>query len=71
VQKVVDWAKDYAAEKNKTYIRMDTCGRNDKLINHYKKCGFNFLGIAKLKNTSELPRHYHHADVCFFEIKLK
>lgn len=71
VQKIVDWAKDYAVEKNKEYLRMDTCGRNDRLINHYKRCGFDFLGIEKLKNTSELPLHYHNADVCFFEIKLK
>ena len=71
VQKIVDWAKDYAIGKNKAFIRMDTCGKNDRLINHYKNCGFNFLGIKKLENTSELPLHYHNADVCFFEIKLK
>src|SRR5690606_34732740 len=41
VQKIVDWAKDYAVDKNKEYIRMDTCGKNEKLINHYKKCGFD------------------------------
>ena len=71
VQKIVDWAENYAAWKNKEFIRMDTCGKNDRLINHYKNCGFNFLGIKKLENTSELPLHYHNADVCFFEIKLK
>lgn len=71
VQKIVDWAKNYATGKNKEFIRMDTCGKNDRLINHYKNSGFNFLGIKKLKNSSELPLHYHNADVCFFEIKLK
>lgn len=71
VQKIVNWAKEYALDKNKDYIRMDTCGRNDRLINHYKKCGFDFLGIKKLKNTSELPAHYHNADVCYFEINVK
>ncbi|CAM4376081.1 hypothetical protein ZONE111904_17310 [Zobellia nedashkovskayae] len=49
---------------------MDTCGKNDKLINHYKSCGFDFLGMKKLNNTSDLPSHYHNADVCFFEINL-
>lgn len=71
VQKIADWAKIYAIEKNRTFIRMDTCGKNDRLINHYKNCGFNFLGIKKLENASKLPLHYHNADVCFFEIKLK
>jgi len=64
----VDWAKDFA--KDKKYIRMDTCGENVKLIQHYKNCGFSFLGIKKLKNSVNLPSHYHNADVCYFEIKL-
>lgn len=71
VQTIVDWCKDYAGKQNKQFIRMDTCGRNERLIKHYKNCGFNFLGIKKLKNTSELPSHYHHAEVCFFEIELE
>ncbi|UOB16814.1 GNAT family N-acetyltransferase [Abyssalbus ytuae] len=71
VQTIVDWSKNYASKQNKQFIRMDTCGENEKLINHYKNCGFNFLGMKKLKNTSGLPSHYHNADVCFFEIELK
>ena len=49
---------------------MDTCGENKKLIQHYQNCGFDFLGIKKLENASNLPSHYHNADVCYFEIKL-
>ena len=71
VQVIVDWCKDYATWQNKQFIRMDTCGKNKRLINHYKSCGFNYLGMKKLKNTSELPSHYNNAEVCFFEIKLK
>ena len=70
VQAIVDWSKNYAQEHNKQFIRMDTCGKNKRLISHYKKCGFNYLGMKKLKNTSELQAHYYNADVCFFEIKL-
>jgi len=70
VQKIVDWAKDYATNKNKKYIRMDTCGNNMRLINHYKKCGFDFLGMKRLKDGSQLPEHYHNAEVCYFEIKI-
>ncbi|MGP1993766.1 GNAT family N-acetyltransferase [Zobellia laminariae] len=71
VQAIVAWSKDIAAKENKQYVRMDTCGKNDKLINHYKSCGFDFLGMKKLKNTSDLPSHYHNADVCFFEIDFR
>ncbi|WP_432221242.1 GNAT family N-acetyltransferase [Flavobacterium sp. TMP13] len=70
VQKIVEWAKDLAVEQKKECIRLDTCGKNNALINHYKKCGFNFIGMNKLENTSDLPVHYHNADVCLFEIKL-
>jgi len=69
VSEIVSWARDYALSINKQYIRMDTCGNNRKLINHYCSCGFDFLGMKKLKNTEGLPSHYVNADVCFFEIK--
>lgn len=71
VKKIVDWSKGFANDQKKQFIRMDTCGNNVRLINHYKSSGFKFLGMKKLKNTSELPSHYHNADVCFFEIELE
>ncbi len=70
VSLIVEWAKTYCAERKIAFIRMDTCGNNQKLIGHYTKCGFDFLGMAKLRNTTALPAHYKDADVCFFEIKL-
>lgn len=71
VQMIADWSKDFAKKENKKFVRMDTCGQNDRLINHYKNCGFEFLGMKKLKDSSGLQTHYHNADVCFFEIELK
>ena len=70
VIKIVDWAKAYASQHQKEYIRMDTCGKNNPLIKYYSSCGFDFLGIRKLKNPDGLPLHYIDADVCFFQIKL-
>ena len=70
VQMIVDWAKEYAVQYEKKFIRLDTCGRNDRLIDHYQRCGFDFFGMKKLKNAAELPVHYHDAEVCFFEIDL-
>lgn len=70
VKIIVEWAKDLAKAQHKTYIRMDTCGHNERLIAHYQSCGFNFLGLKKLQNTSDLPAHYHDVEVCFFEIEI-
>ena len=70
VKIIVDWAINLAKEQNKQFIRMDTCGKNKGLIQHYQNCGFTFLGTQKLKNVSDLPSHYHNVEVCFFEIAL-
>ncbi|SIT03271.1 Acetyltransferase (GNAT) family protein [Zobellia uliginosa] len=70
VKIIVDWAVGFAKGQDKQFIRMDTCGNNQRLIDHYSRCGFDFLGIKKLKNTEGLPTHYHGADVCLFEIRL-
>jgi ribosomal protein S18 acetylase RimI-like enzyme len=55
VKIIVDWAEKFAKDQHKKFIRMDTCGKNEKLIRHYKKCGFSFLGIKKLEDSSGLP----------------
>ncbi len=68
VTEIVKWAKIYAAENGKKFIRMDTVGRNEKLIAHYQNCGFKWSGFTKLKNTEGLPLHYHDAMVCLFEL---
>ncbi|MGA9637858.1 GNAT family N-acetyltransferase [Flavobacterium sp.] len=68
VKIIVEWAKMFAQDKK--YIRMDTCGENQRLIQHYQNCGFDFLGIKKLEKTLNLPSHYQNTNVCYFEIKL-
>lgn len=70
VAQIVEWAEQYARENGKGYIRMDTIGDNRGLIEHYIKCGFEYLGYFKLENIDGLPDHYTLADACLFEIKL-
>lgn len=70
VEIITDWAKKHAQTNDKQFVRLDTCGQNNGLIKHYTKCGFEFLGIWKLKDSSSLPAHYIDAEVCFFEIDL-
>jgi ribosomal protein S18 acetylase RimI-like enzyme len=71
VTAIVDWAKEYAAAEGRDFVRLDTAGENTGLIGHYTKCGFSFLGLSKLADTTGLPAHYHEATVSLFEIKLK
>jgi ribosomal protein S18 acetylase RimI-like enzyme len=70
VSEIVNWARIYAKENKKRFIRMDTAGENLGLIKHYEKCGFNFLGLLKLSNTEGLPAHYNNATVSLFQIEL-
>jgi hypothetical protein len=60
--------KTYAYENQKQFVRMDTVGDNPRLINYYTKCGFDFLGLLKLKNTTGLPAHYDNATVSLFQM---
>jgi hypothetical protein len=71
VDKIVEWAKEYARVKNKQFVRLDTLGNNTKLIEHYTSAGFQFLGMFELKNTEGLPGHYQKEKrCCLFEIDL-
>lgn len=71
VTKIVAWAKSFAAENDIGFIRMDTVGKNQGLIDYYRKCGFEFLGLSKLEKTEELPAHYDNATVSLFQLDLK
>jgi ribosomal protein S18 acetylase RimI-like enzyme len=71
VIKMVNWAKAYAKENNRKYVRLDTLGNNKGLIKHYTRCGFTFLGIVQLANIENLPLHYQQEpDCCLFELEV-
>ncbi|WP_346238322.1 GNAT family N-acetyltransferase [Niabella insulamsoli] len=70
VKKIVAWAKQYALKHDKRFIRMDTVGNNPGLISYYTKCGFDFLGLSKLKHPEGLPAHYQNGTVSLFQIPL-
>ena len=71
VKRIVDWAKEYAEKQQIDFIRLDTLGENTKLIAYYENAGFNFLGMFKLTNTSDLPDHYAIGNAALFEIDLR
>ena len=71
IHMIVEWASEYAKQKEKQFVRLDTLGNNTKLIEHYSSAGFQFLGIFELSDTSNLPGHYQvEPDCCLFEIDL-
>lgn len=71
INDIVEWAKKYAQQLGKQFVRLDTLGNNTKLIEHYTAAGFEFLGIFELKDTKNLPSHYQNEpNCCLFEIDL-
>ena len=70
VVEIVKWAREFGKENDKSFIRMDTWGDNQKLIDYYVKCGFDFLGIITPTGQEKLPKHYTGITLSLFEIKI-
>lgn len=70
VQKIVDWAKIYAKESGKKFIRLDTWSDNPRLKELYLQCGFQFLGIQSPADPAALPSHYSTIKLGMFELAL-
>lgn len=71
IDKLTEWAIEYAGQLGKQYVRLDTLGNNTKLISHYTSAGFGFLGMHKLTDTATLPSHYQNEpNCCLFEIDI-
>ena len=70
VKHIVDWAKEYARDHGKRFVRMDTGSGNEKLNNYYISCGFTYLGITTLEQADDLPMHYRTGSSSLFEIIL-
>lgn len=70
VPKIVDWARGYTKEIGKEFIRMDTWGDNQRLIDYYTDCGFEFLGVIIPTKSADLPKHYEGITLSLFEIRI-
>lgn len=70
VKQITTWAKSYAVENQLKYIRMDTWADNEKLLDYYTSCGFEYVGIASMEKTEGLPKHYEGISLSLFEIEL-
>jgi GNAT superfamily N-acetyltransferase len=70
VGKIVDWAKSFYSGGSIQFIRLDTVGYNEGLIQVYTSHGFTLLDPVELEDTTGLPSHYDDGKVYLFEIEL-
>ncbi|WP_316804589.1 GNAT family N-acetyltransferase [Pedobacter nototheniae] len=70
VKQIIKWAKKYSAENELKFIRMDTWADNEKLLEYYTGCGFDFAGTVNMSESEGLPKHYEGISLNLFEIKL-
>lgn len=68
VKEIIKWAKKYASENDIKYIRMDTWADNEKLLEYYTGCGFEYVGVVHLQKSEGLPKHYEGISLSLFEI---
>ena len=71
VRKITDWALEHAKNQGLRFVRMDTWGDNQKLIDYYQACGFQFRGLTTPARSAELPKHYSAIELSLFEIDLE
>ena len=71
VRAITAWAKDFATSRNIRFVRMDTWGDNQKLIDYYRDCGFKFLGVTTPEISDALPKHYVGISLSLFEIDVQ
>lgn len=70
VKQIIAWAKEYALQNGKSFIRMDTGSGNERLNNYYVSCGFTYLGVTEISDADDLPDHYKGGTSSLFEISL-
>lgn len=70
MKEIKTWAIHHAIKKEKKYLRMDTWGDNENLRNYYIRCGFHYIGQARLKKVDDLPEHYGGSVLSLFEINV-
>ena len=68
---ITEWAKDFARSNDIRFVRMDTWGDNQKLIDYYQDCGFKFLGVTTPEISDALPKHYVGISLSLFEIDIR
>lgn len=69
-EKVLNWTKQFARQKNLKFVRMDTWADNEKIIDYYKSFGFEFIENYKTTDAPELPIQNRNLNVALLEMVL-
>lgn len=70
VKEIIKWASAFASENDLKYIRMDAWADNEKLLEYYTGCGFDYVGVVTMEKTDGLPKHYEGISLSLFEIEI-
>lgn len=65
--KVLDWAIQFAKERELKYIRIDTWADNEKIISYYESYGFSFVENYTTPGTEDLPEQHRNLHVALLE----
>lgn len=71
VRVITGWAIAHARGSGLRFVRMDTWGDNQKLLEYYQSCGFAFKGLVTPTPSETLPKHYEGISLSLFEIDLE
>lgn len=71
VKNIIEWAIRFGSKNKLQFVRMDTWGDNQKLIDYYTNCGFTFLGLTDVLSGENMPKHYQGIRLGLFEIAVK
>jgi len=66
-EKILLWAKENAASRNLSFIRMDTWGNNNAIIDYYKRYGFRLVEYYTTPDTAELSEPYRNLHLALLE----
>ena len=64
---ILNWACGSAAARGRKYVRMDTWGDNQPLVDHYLACGFVYLKSRMMGEAQGLPGHYKGIRLAMFQ----
>jgi len=64
---VLIWARGHAASLGRERVRMDTWASNRALVDYYRRCGFEFIGLQDIGHDPALSSHYHGITLALFE----
>jgi ribosomal protein S18 acetylase RimI-like enzyme len=66
---ILDWSINHVKEKGLKFVRMDTWGDNQRIIDYYMKFGFSFVENFTTPDTEELPVHNRNLKLALLEYR--